>query len=61
MLADGASSQRELEKYYNFIASIEIMQGKATAYVCENGVCNLPITDPEDLRALLERFYHVSH
>ena len=61
MLADGASGQRELEEYYNFIASIESVGGKATAYVCENGVCNLPITDPEDLRALLERFYHGYH
>ena len=27
--------------------------GKATAYVCTQGACQLPVTSPEDLRKLL--------
>ena len=30
------------------------VQGAPTAYVCENYVCQLPVTDPEDLAQQLE-------
>ena len=30
------------------------VNGKATAYVCENFACKLPVTDPSDLAALLQ-------
>ncbi|MEA2489602.1 MAG: uncharacterized protein QOH21_1394, partial [Acidobacteriota bacterium] len=30
------------------------VRGKATAYVCTNYVCRLPITDPRDLQAIAE-------
>ena len=29
------------------------VDGHATAYVCENFVCQRPVTEPEELRALL--------
>lgn len=31
------------------------INGKATAYVCQNRVCSLPITDPQALAARLDR------
>ena len=57
ILADGAAAQRKLETHYKFIASINPVDGKATAYVCENGVCKLPITDPAALRSCLEQVW----
>jgi uncharacterized protein YyaL (SSP411 family) len=30
------------------------IDGAATAYVCENYTCQLPVTEPEALRELLE-------
>jgi uncharacterized protein YyaL (SSP411 family) len=32
-----------------------LVQGKSTAYVCRNFVCNLPVTTPADLRTQLEQ------
>jgi len=29
------------------------VDGKPTAYVCRGNVCSLPVTDPEELAALL--------
>jgi uncharacterized protein len=29
--------------------------GKAAAYVCVKGACQLPVTDPQDLSELLDR------
>ena len=31
-----------------------MIDGKPTAYVCENYVCRLPVTTPEELNALLD-------
>ncbi|MBN1852084.1 MAG: thioredoxin domain-containing protein [Pirellulales bacterium] len=61
MLADEATIRRKLETHFNFIASIEPVDGKATAYVCENGSCKLPVTDPRDLRAYLSHGYYGAH
>jgi uncharacterized protein YyaL (SSP411 family) len=30
------------------------VEGRATAYVCENFTCRLPVTDSEDLRRQLD-------
>jgi uncharacterized protein YyaL (SSP411 family) len=32
-----------------------LIDGRATAYVCVDFVCQLPVTEPEPLRALLEQ------
>ena len=32
-----------------------LVDGKATAYVCQNRVCSLPITDPQALASRLRR------
>ncbi|MDT8389830.1 MAG: thioredoxin domain-containing protein [Lentisphaeria bacterium] len=54
MLADGGNGQNELARHFAFIESIHCIDGKATAYVCENNVCKLPTTDPDQLAERLE-------
>ena len=54
MLADGAAGQEFLADHAEFYQSITSLDGKATAFVCENFVCNLPTSDTEKLRELLE-------
>ncbi|HKI61012.1 MAG TPA: thioredoxin domain-containing protein [Mariprofundaceae bacterium] len=43
-----------LEKLAPYTAGQKSIEGKATAYVCENFQCNLPVTDIEALRAALK-------
>ena len=38
-----------LIKKISLLANREIIDGKATAYVCENFTCQLPVTSPEEL------------
>jgi uncharacterized protein YyaL (SSP411 family) len=45
LLADGDKGQRVLASYNQFFESIVMREGKATAYVCEDYVCKLPVTD----------------
>jgi uncharacterized protein YyaL (SSP411 family) len=54
MLADGADGQRALANHFEFIESIGMIDGKATAYVCENNVCKLPVNDVETLGRQLD-------
>ena len=54
MLTDEAAVQHRLEPFFNFVSSLHAVDGKATVYFCEKGVCKLPVTDPEALRAELE-------
>jgi uncharacterized protein YyaL (SSP411 family) len=44
-----------IEGLVPFIAAQRPLQGKATAYVCENYVCNLPTSDLSRLRQLLSQ------
>ncbi len=60
MLADGAAGQQYLASDNPFIESLKPIDGKATAYVCENFTCNLPVTTADDLRAQLERYVPVA-
>jgi uncharacterized protein YyaL (SSP411 family) len=54
MLADGGEGQRILASRIPFLETIGMLDGKATAYVCENYACQLPTTDPDALARLLE-------
>ena len=38
-----------LAKGLEFMGSAEMIQGKATVYVCENFSCSLPTNDPKVL------------
>lgn len=53
MLADGAAGQRRLAELHGFLASLQMLEGQATAYVCENNVCALPVTTAQDLAKVL--------
>ncbi len=55
LLADGGRAQKQLAKYLPFIASVSMLDGKATAYVCEDYTCKLPTTDVNVMIDLLEK------
>ena len=55
LLADGGAGQKFLGEHAGFYQSIEMIDGKATAYVCENFVCQLPTNEPEKLKSLLKK------
>jgi uncharacterized protein YyaL (SSP411 family) len=54
MLADQGAGQKELARRLSFIATMRPKNGKATAYICQNYVCNLPTNDPEVVARLLD-------
>jgi len=45
----------ELSQRIPLLAGRTQIDGAATAYVCENYACQLPVTEPEALRAQLEQ------
>jgi uncharacterized protein YyaL (SSP411 family) len=53
LLVDGGEQQAVLASWLPFIDQLPRRDAKATAYVCENYACNLPVTTPEELRQLL--------
>ncbi len=53
ILADGGVGQEFFGDQVEFMKSISSTDGKATAYVCENFVCQLPTTDTQKLASLL--------
>jgi uncharacterized protein YyaL (SSP411 family) len=53
ILADGGPRQVALAKRLEFLASIKPLNGKATAYVCENYACQAPTNDIGRLKELL--------
>jgi uncharacterized protein YyaL (SSP411 family) len=50
----GGEGQKRLSNYLPFIASVSMLKGKTTAYVCENYVCKLPTADIAVMTSLLE-------
>jgi uncharacterized protein len=54
MLADQGAGQQELARKLSFMANMRPKDGKATAYVCQNYICNLPSNDPEVIAHLLD-------
>ena len=53
LFADGGEGQRELARRLPSLEGIVPLNGKATAYLCENGACQLPTNDPAELIARL--------
>ncbi|MDX2479119.1 MAG: thioredoxin domain-containing protein, partial [Desulfuromusa sp.] len=54
LLADGAENQRYLAQNLPFIGNVVPLEGKATAYVCADFTCKMPVTDPVALQQQLE-------
>ena len=54
LFADGGEGQRELTRRLPFLEGVTMQDGRATAYVCEHGACQLPTTDPAELARRLK-------
>ncbi len=54
LLADGAEGQKQLARWVPSLATVTRKQGRATAYICENYICNLPTADPKMVARLLD-------
>lgn len=53
LLADNGKAQELLASYIPFIETVEMLNGKATAYICENYTCQLPTSSREMVARLL--------
>ncbi len=54
LLADGGAGQEYLSQRIPFLKQVKMIDGKATAYICQNYACQLPTTDPQMVAKLLE-------
>ncbi len=52
--ADGGDGQKFLAERVEFLKSVAPINGRATAYVCENYVCQLPTNEAPKLAAILD-------
>ncbi len=55
LLADGAEGQKQLARWVPSLATVRRKRGRATAYICENYICNLPTADAPTVARLLDR------
>ncbi|MGI9536642.1 MAG: thioredoxin domain-containing protein, partial [Desulfocapsaceae bacterium] len=53
LLADGEENQAYLAEKLVFLESVKAIDGVATAYVCTDFVCQIPVTDPQSLQRQL--------
>jgi uncharacterized protein len=53
LLADGGKGQEWLGQRLPFVAGMTMLDGRATAHVCENFVCRVPTNDPLRFRQQL--------
>lgn len=55
MLVDSEHARRSLAAYQPAVAAMHRLNGAATAYVCENFTCDLPVAGPARLSELLKQ------
>ncbi len=55
LLADGGAGQKQRSGPMEWLNHLDQVDGKATAYLCENHVCRLPASDPAELAAILDQ------
>jgi uncharacterized protein YyaL (SSP411 family) len=55
ILADGAAGQAFFAAHVGFIKAVAPLNDRATTYVCENFVCQLPTSDLKVLGRILTR------
>jgi len=55
LFADGKGGPKWLTRRLPFLRSVTQIEGRPTAYVCENFVCDLPTSDPARVRELLQQ------
>ncbi|HBI14101.1 MAG TPA: thioredoxin domain-containing protein [Desulfobulbaceae bacterium] len=53
LLAESGENQELLATYLPFLGQMGMLDGKATAYVCLDFACQMPVHDPESLRGQL--------
>ena len=54
VLADGGAAQQRLAASFTLLSKIRQLDGKSTAYICEDYVCYLPTTEVSVVARLLE-------
>jgi uncharacterized protein YyaL (SSP411 family) len=54
LLADGGENQKYLAGKLPFMETVAPLNGKATAYVCSDFTCKMPVTDPVALQLQLD-------
>jgi hypothetical protein len=54
LLVDSPETRRKLAAGIPAIESMEKIRGRASAYVCTNYACQLPVLEPEELAALIQ-------
>jgi len=54
LLVDCDQTRKRLTQWLPFILGMTAIEGKATAYICENYTCKLPTSDPQQVVRLLE-------
>jgi len=55
LFADQKSGSQFLSQYSSVIKDIKMVEGKPTAYVCENYSCSLPVNTPTSLGKILDQ------
>ncbi len=53
LLADGGDNQQYTGRFLPFIQTVAMQHNQATGYVCKDFTCQLPMTEPDALRAEL--------